>query len=82
MLYREKREALSRIKDELRSKGCDVLPDKKPEEHFDSNCITPVRNCFTPKDIFFSELEKVRDDQRSLLFRHRVLPSWRDLRLA
>ena len=39
---REKREAIARIKDELRSKGCEVLPDKKPEEHFDSNCITPV----------------------------------------
>ncbi len=44
---RDKREEIARIKDELKSKGCDVLPDKKPEEHFDSNCITPVswRGC-------------------------------------
>lgn len=33
---------MAKIKDELRSKGCEVLPDKRPEEHFDSNCITPV----------------------------------------
>ena len=39
---RDKREEVARIKDELRSKGCEVLPDKRPEEHFDSNCITPV----------------------------------------
>ncbi len=40
--FREKREEIARIKDELRSKGMEVLPEKKAEEHFDSNCITPV----------------------------------------
>ena len=41
-VIREKRDEVAKIKDELRSKGCEVLPDKRPEEHFDSNCITPV----------------------------------------
>lgn len=38
----EKREEIARIKEELRSKGLDVPPDKPAGEHFDSNCITPV----------------------------------------
>ena len=38
----EKRVEVARIKDELRAKGCEVLPDKPASEHFDSNCITPV----------------------------------------
>ncbi|KAK2152260.1 hypothetical protein LSH36_334g06001 [Paralvinella palmiformis] len=37
----EKREEITRIKDELRMKGISVPPDKPAEEHFDSNCITP-----------------------------------------
>lgn len=37
----EKREEIARIKDEMRSRGLEVPPDKPDREHFDSNCITP-----------------------------------------
>ena len=42
-LCREKKRDIARIKEELRSKGAIVPPDKPASEHFDSNCITPVR---------------------------------------
>jgi 5'-3' exoribonuclease 2 len=38
---KEKRDEVSRIKDEMRSRGLEVPPDKADREHFDSNCITP-----------------------------------------
>lgn len=37
----EKRDEISKIKDDLRDKGFQVPPDKPAGEHFDSNCITP-----------------------------------------
>ncbi|KAK2178116.1 hypothetical protein NP493_558g01017 [Ridgeia piscesae] len=37
----EKKRDIARIKEELRSKGAIVPPDKPASEHFDSNCITP-----------------------------------------
>ena len=40
--FSEKREEIAKIKDELRTKGMEVPPDKPASEHFDSNCITPV----------------------------------------
>lgn len=39
----EKIRDMTRLKQELREKGCVVPPDKPAGEHFDSNCITPVR---------------------------------------
>lgn len=42
--YREKAEEISRVRAEIESKGGCLPPPKKPEEHFDSNCITPVRS--------------------------------------
>ena len=41
-LCREKKRDIARIKEELRSKGAIVPPNKPASEHFDSNCITPV----------------------------------------
>jgi len=38
---RESREVISKIKEELRSKGCKLPPEEEKKEHFDSNCITP-----------------------------------------
>lgn len=32
---------ISRVREELKSKGFEVPPEKPKEEHFDSNCITP-----------------------------------------
>ena len=40
--FSEKREDISRIKEQLRAKGATVPPDKPEGSHFDSNCITPV----------------------------------------
>ena len=40
----EKVEQMARIKSELESKGAYVPPQKEKGEHFDSNCITPVRS--------------------------------------
>lgn len=37
----DKRLEINRIKEELRTKGCEVPPDRPDSEHFDSNCITP-----------------------------------------
>uniref|UniRef100_A0A6M2DFT6 5'-3' exoribonuclease n=1 Tax=Xenopsylla cheopis TaxID=163159 RepID=A0A6M2DFT6_XENCH len=37
----EKLTEMKRIKDELRSRGACLPPEKSKEEHFDSNCITP-----------------------------------------
>ncbi|XP_026478620.1 5'-3' exoribonuclease 2 homolog [Ctenocephalides felis] len=37
----EKMMEMKRIKDELRSRGAALPPEKPKEEHFDSNCITP-----------------------------------------
>lgn len=42
IVIREKITDIARIKEELRSKGCTVPPDKPKGSHFDSNCITPV----------------------------------------
>lgn len=39
----EKIKELERIREELLMKGCELPPPKPKEEHFDSNCITPVR---------------------------------------
>ena len=38
------REEVFQIKESLRAKGIQVPEDKKPSEHFDSNCITPGTN--------------------------------------
>lgn len=40
----EKIEEMARLRDELTQKGCDLPPEKEKGEHFDSNCITPVRD--------------------------------------
>lgn len=40
---REKREEIDRMRQELDAQGVPLPPAKKTEEHFDSNCITPVR---------------------------------------
>ncbi|XP_052767094.1 5'-3' exoribonuclease 2-like isoform X2 [Mya arenaria] len=37
----ETAEEISRIREELRMKGCEVPPEKPASEKFDSNCITP-----------------------------------------
>ena len=39
----EKIDEMARIRSELESKGAFVPPEKSKGEHFDSNCITPVR---------------------------------------
>lgn len=38
----EKVELISRLRDELSKKGVELPPEKPKDEHFDSNCITPV----------------------------------------
>jgi 5'-3' exoribonuclease 2 len=38
----EKVDEIARIRDELRSKGVQLPPEKPKGSHFDSNCITPV----------------------------------------
>lgn len=38
---RESREEIARIKEELRTRGIEIPPDRPEKEHFDSNCITP-----------------------------------------
>lgn len=40
--FREKIEEMSRLRDELTTKGFNLPPEKEKGEHFDSNCITPV----------------------------------------
>lgn len=40
----EKIDEIERIRSELAGKGVFLPPEKPKEEHFDSNCITPVRN--------------------------------------
>lgn len=40
----EKINEIQRIRSELASKGAPLPPEKRKEEHFDSNCITPVCN--------------------------------------
>jgi len=37
----EKHEEIAQVKDEMRSRGLEVPPDKPDHSHFDSNCITP-----------------------------------------
>lgn len=44
--FREKIEEMSRLRDELTTKGFNLPPEKEKGEHFDSNCITPVRLLF------------------------------------
>ena len=39
----EKINEIQRIRSELSLKGASLPPEKPKEEHFDSNCITPVR---------------------------------------
>lgn len=43
----EKINEIERIRSELILKGTSLPPEKPKEEHFDSNCITPVRNIIT-----------------------------------
>lgn len=38
----EKINEIKRIRSELSLKGASLPPEKPKEEHFDSNCITPV----------------------------------------
>lgn len=38
----EKHIEVARIRSELASKGAYLPPEKPKEDHFDSNCITPV----------------------------------------
>ena len=38
---REKREDISRVREEIISRGCQLPPVPPPSSHFDSNCITP-----------------------------------------
>jgi len=40
----EKVEQIARITEELTAQGCYVPPQKEKGEHFDSNCITPVKH--------------------------------------
>lgn len=40
----EKINEIQRIRSELANKGAPLPPEKPKEEHFDSNCITPVCN--------------------------------------
>lgn len=44
--FREKIEEMSRLRDELTTKGFNLPPEKEKGEHFDSNCITPVRHYY------------------------------------
>lgn len=44
--FREKIEEMSRLRDELTTKGFNLPPEKEKGEHFDSNCITPVWNYY------------------------------------
>lgn len=39
----EKIVEMARIRSELSSRGASLPPEKAKEDHFDSNCITPVR---------------------------------------
>lgn len=41
----EKVNEIKRIRSELTLKGASLPPEKSKEDHFDSNCITPV--CIT-----------------------------------
>lgn len=55
--FREKIEEMSRLRDELTTKGFNLPPEKEKGEHFDSNCITPVRLLFfcqrhIPRDLY------------------------------
>lgn len=43
----EKINEIQRIRSELALKGASLPPEKPKEEHFDSNCITPVRIVFS-----------------------------------
>lgn len=38
----EKADAINEIRESLEARGLDVPKEKPKEEHFDSNCITPV----------------------------------------
>lgn len=42
----EKTEELSRVRKTLIEAGVILPPEKPKGEHFDSNCITPVRLCY------------------------------------
>lgn len=44
---------ISKIRSELAAKGAHLPPEKKKEDHFDSNCITPVSLFFS---FFFFDL--------------------------
>lgn len=60
----EKVELISRLREELSRKGAELPPEKPKEEHFDSNCITPVclfplfyfSNVFNPDNILVKSL--------------------------
>ena len=47
---------IAKIRAKLESEGA-ILPPPKEGSHFDSNCITPVRNCKTFKSIGSSRFE-------------------------
>lgn len=47
----EKINEIKRIRSELMLKGASLPPEKPKEDHFDSNCITPVRNISLISDI-------------------------------
>ena len=54
----EKVQEMDRIKTELEMRGAYVPPKKEKGEHFDSNCITPVRvykmKSYFPSFLLFS----------------------------
>ena len=49
---------MARLREELTNKGFNLPPEKEKGEHFDSNCITPVSQCFYEKESFGEKIKK------------------------
>lgn len=53
---------MARLREELTNKGFNLPPEKEKGEHFDSNCITPVSQCFYEKESFGEKVKKKHTD--------------------
>ena len=69
----EKIEMMASIKQDLMARGCQVPPEKSKGDHFDSNCITPVRRGSMSIVKEFREQKKIRKFFKISLQSHRVL---------
>lgn len=70
----EKLTEVARIRSELALKGAFLPPEKPKEDHFDSNCITPVS--------ILLKTNNIQIQANFELYYYRVLHSWQDYRLA